>query len=79
LLVAVVGSRVALAPSRSDAGGALDADGAAWTLTGRGDLPADDFEKALLDGAGQDWIRCLTCCAASDRYRLFSVFGDHSE
>jgi len=41
LLVAVAGSRVALAPSRSDAIGALDADGAAWMLTGRGNIARD--------------------------------------
>ena len=41
LLVAVAGSRVALAPSRSDAIGALDAGGAAWMLTGRGNIARD--------------------------------------
>jgi hypothetical protein len=36
LLVAMVAARVALAPSRSDAVGALAATIATWTISGRG-------------------------------------------
>jgi len=64
LLVGAVGARVALAPSRSDAVGALAATVETWTLLGRGGQ-----HDGMAEG---DWIRrrvyqeCPACAEYAD-------------